>query len=127
MAASTSDVFKVNVDGAISLKGLNIGVGVVTRNDDGALMAGCATQLYGYFDALTTELLAENEGLLFAYDAGFTSIILELDSKSIVDLNVANDACFDRDGTILKEIDILNKSISFLIVKKDFTLPSPMD
>ncbi|TQE05311.1 hypothetical protein C1H46_009086 [Malus baccata] len=64
-------------------------------------MAGCAAQLYGYFDALTTELLAANEGLLSAYDAGFTSIILELDFKSAMDLIVANDIRLDCDNSIL--------------------------
>ena len=87
------------------------------RNDDGAFMAGCATQLYAYFDASTTELLAAKEGLLFAYDAGFTSIIVDLESKSAVDLIVANDVSLVRDGNILEEIEILKKGFGYFSCK----------
>lgn len=50
------------------------------------------------------------EGLLFAHDAGFIAIILELFFKSVVDLIVVNDVCLDKDGRILEAIGILKKS-----------------
>lgn len=58
-------------DGAIFLKGLNRGVGVVIREEDGAFMAGFLRQIHSYFDALTAIWFSAKEGLVFAYDDWF--------------------------------------------------------
>lgn len=64
-------VFKLNVDGAISLKGLNRGVGAVIRDEDEVFMACCSKQDLVCFDASTTELWQQRRDWYLHMTLGF--------------------------------------------------------
>ncbi|KAH7557421.1 hypothetical protein JRO89_XS11G0153300 [Xanthoceras sorbifolium] len=78
--------FKVNVDAAVD-KGKNcIGIGIVIRDDIGAVILATSLVFYGCFDADIVEAKVVLEGLRLANDYGCFSLLVELDAFNVVNL-----------------------------------------
>ena len=76
-------LYKVNYDGAIFVEQARAGIGVVIKNEDGAVMALMAQQLPLPTTVAQVEALAARRALDFALDLGFTRVILEGDLEVI--------------------------------------------
>lgn len=77
----------MNVDAAIRFSNQTAGLGVVIRNSRGKVVAAAVEKvLYkGNVDCMEAE--AVNFGIQVAADANFLPMIIELDSKEVVDLS----------------------------------------
>ena len=78
---------KVNFDGVVFGELNKSGVGVVIRDNNGAVLASCSEKMSQAYKAEETEALAARKTLMFAHELGFQRIILEgdaLDRKSVV-------------------------------------------
>lgn len=60
------------------------GIGAVIRNDKGEVMVGMALPLDTGTYPKHAEIMALQFGLNFAWDAGFSSILVESDSQAVV-------------------------------------------
>ena len=76
-------MYKVNYDGAISVQQVRAGIGVVIRNEDGAVMASMSQQLPLPTIAAMVEALAARKAVEFSVELGLTKVIIEGDSKVI--------------------------------------------
>ncbi|CAL9019814.1 unnamed protein product [Prunus brigantina] len=75
---------KVNIDGSWKTDSLRAGLGVVIRNSDGLFCMGLARP-YRCSSALHAEAAAAIEGLQLAAQHGYEDIVLETDSKALVE------------------------------------------
>nr|POF24766.1 putative ribonuclease h protein [Quercus suber] len=75
--------YKVNYDGAISAQQVKAGIGVIIRNEDGAIMALMIQQLPLPTTVAQVEALATRREVEFALELGMTKVIMEGDSEVI--------------------------------------------
>ena len=75
---------KVNFDGAIFGELNKSGVGVVIRDNNGAVLASCSEKLSQAYKAEETETLAALKALMFTHELGFQRIILEGDALGLI-------------------------------------------
>ena len=78
------DVYKLNFDAAVFSGLERTGIGAITRNDKGEVMATMFAIGPGVESSEEAELLACRRSLEFAVDAGFTSLIIEGDNVNII-------------------------------------------
>ena len=103
-------LYKINYDGAIFAQQARAGIGVVIRNEDGAVMASMAQQLPLPTTVAQVEALAARRAL----DLGFTKVILEGDSEVICkELNKPNPS-LALHGNILQDIKFLSSTLPFI-------------
>ena len=76
-------VFKINVDGAVFADQKEVGVGVIIRDEKGRLEAALSKKLLVPLGAVEAEVVAYEQGLLFARDIGIHNFIIEGDSLII--------------------------------------------
>ena len=76
--------FKLNFDGACFDDGAASGYGAVIRNEKSEVMAPLAAKGGAVWDSEEVEVFACRKALEFAIDAGFMEIILEGDSKLVM-------------------------------------------
>ena len=75
---------KVNFDGAVFGE-LNMScIGVVIRDNNGAVLASCSEKMFQAYKAEETEALAARKALMFAHELGFQSVILEGDALGLI-------------------------------------------
>ncbi|KAM1043861.1 hypothetical protein ACFX13_035833 [Malus domestica] len=60
--------------------------GIVIRNDKGEFRAACSIPLQTHLSVRATEAMAAVMGLQSARDLGFSSVILKMDSKAVVQM-----------------------------------------
>ncbi|XP_075658783.1 uncharacterized protein LOC142628604 [Castanea sativa] len=75
---------KVNFDGTIFEDSNKLGVGVVIKDSNGAVLASCSEQISQAYKAEETEVLAARKALSFAYELGFQNVIPEGDALSVI-------------------------------------------
>ena len=75
---------KVNFDGAVFGESNKSGVGVVIRDNNGAVLVSCSEKLTQAYKAEETEILAARKSLMFAHELGFQRIILEGDALGLI-------------------------------------------
>ncbi|KDO37898.1 hypothetical protein CISIN_1g042834mg, partial [Citrus sinensis] len=78
--------FKVNVDAAIKLSDQTAGLGVIIRDSRGKAVAATVQKVSFRGDVAYMEAAAVNLGIQVAQNAKFLPIIVESDSKEVVDL-----------------------------------------
>lgn len=79
------NIIKVNVDGSSLGNHGPAGFGGLIRNNAGEWICGFSGSC-GYADNLTAEVHAIKHGVELAWDKGFKDVILESDSKCVLDL-----------------------------------------
>ncbi|KAH0980616.1 hypothetical protein GBA52_007793 [Prunus armeniaca] len=112
---------KLNVDGACSTSVWKRGLGAVVRNVHGDLMGAISVPITGCFSAKITELLAIREGLQFAWEAGYDSLVVETDAKNAINDIVSGTEAFGVAGGIINDIHMLSRnfdSLSFVFAPR---------
>ncbi|KAK9020495.1 hypothetical protein V6N11_010518 [Hibiscus sabdariffa] len=112
-------VVKFNFDSAFSLRTGT--TGVVGQNNLGFLMASCSIQHENVADAFMAEALACRQAVWFAKELGFSRVIIEGDSLTVI--KKLNSGAVDRSliCPIVHDIKVLSKdfsSISFCFVRR---------
>ncbi|KAG8480203.1 hypothetical protein CXB51_024901 [Gossypium anomalum] len=92
---SPKDFFKINFDAAVSNR--NIGYGVIVRDADGFVTAGCYAYENKAIDAVWAELKAVTIGMKLASRLNLSKIIMESDNATLI--NTFKNG--DKDVTIL--------------------------
>ncbi|KAK9266575.1 hypothetical protein L1049_021625 [Liquidambar formosana] len=87
------NIYKLNVDGALSLDKSITGIGVVARDHEGEVVAAMGQNFQGNLEPKHVEALAFQCALHFARDIGLRKIIVEGDNLEVVQgiLNVVED------------------------------------
>ena len=80
----SSDLFKINVNGATSENERNSSVRVVIRDVNGKVLAACCSYLQGHYSVEEVEAMAIERGLLLAKELKLPHIILESDALNVV-------------------------------------------
>ncbi|KAL8496613.1 hypothetical protein ACS0TY_020345 [Phlomoides rotata] len=76
-------VVKFNVDAAIFVESKQIGLGMVARDDSGDFVVGRTTVFPGLFKVLEAEIMGVFEAIVWAWDLGFTDIVIEMGAKNV--------------------------------------------
>ncbi|ONH95551.1 hypothetical protein PRUPE_7G076800 [Prunus persica] len=105
---------KLNVDGACSTSVWKRELGAVVRNVHGDLMGAISVPITRCFSAKIIELLAIREGLQFAWEDGYNSLVVELDAKNAINDIVSGTEAFRVAGGIINNIHMLSRNFDFL-------------
>ncbi|KAI5324876.1 hypothetical protein L3X38_033949 [Prunus dulcis] len=97
----------LNVDDACSTSFWKHESGAVVRNVHRDLMGAISIPITGCFSAKITELLAIQDGLQFAWEAGYDSLVVETDTKNAINDIVSSTEAFGVAGGILNDIHII--------------------
>ena len=82
--APQASFVKVNFDGAVFGELNKSSVGVVIRNNNGAVLASCSEKMSQAYKVEETEALVARKALMFAHELGFQSVILEGDALGLI-------------------------------------------
>ena len=82
--APSSDIYKVNFDGALFAAKNSAGLGVVIRNAEGQVMVSLSEKTTLPFTAIEVEAMAARRALTLALETGFQQITLEGDSQTLI-------------------------------------------
>ena len=83
-SAPPAGFVKVNFDGAVFDDANRAGIGVVIRDNYGAVLASCSESIFQAYEAGVTEALAARKALSFAHELGFQNVILEGDALHLI-------------------------------------------
>ncbi|XP_075645666.1 uncharacterized protein LOC142616767 [Castanea sativa] len=75
---------KINFDGAVFNDSNQSGIGVVIRDNNGAVLSSCSEKIHQAYKPDEVEALAALKAVSFALELGFRSAILEGDSLSLI-------------------------------------------
>ncbi|KAL4310628.1 hypothetical protein GQ457_01G034890 [Hibiscus cannabinus] len=78
------NVVKVNFDSAFSHQMLQSVSGVICRDYTGSILAACSLPHNYVRDAFMAEALACHQAVTFAWELGFTRVVLEGDSRTVI-------------------------------------------
>ncbi|CAL8112653.1 unnamed protein product [Prunus armeniaca] len=84
-------------------------------------MGAISVPITGCFSVKVTELLAIQEGLQFAWEAGYDSLVVETDAKNAINDIVSGIGAFGVAGGIINDIHMLSRnfdSLSFVFAPK---------
>ncbi|KAL4362884.1 hypothetical protein GQ457_04G002440 [Hibiscus cannabinus] len=82
--APLENVVKVNFDSAFSHQMLQSVSGVICRDYTGSILAACSLPHNYVRDAFMAEALACHQTVTFAWELGFTRVVLEGDSRTVI-------------------------------------------
>jgi ribonuclease HI len=102
---------------AISSSSKIMGVGVVARNDERAVLAGLSAPVPFVVDPTTAEVMAAWRAVKLGIEMGYQQIILEGDSMLTV--NALNQAapCLSGYGQMIEEIQVILLSFTSFVVR----------
>ena len=83
-----------------------LGIGVVIRNHDGAVMASCAEKLNQTYKVEEIEALAALKALQLANDLGFQNVILEGDSLGLIQALKVEDHNLSPLGLLVEDVKL---------------------
>jgi len=113
----SSGTVKINWDAALCSRRNIMGVGVVARDDTGAVKAALCSYLPYVSDPSVVESLGARKAVELGRDMGFSSIVLEGDAREVV-LGLGNpDACRGSIHNVLQECRSLLEFFQFLECK----------
>ena len=75
---------KINFDEAIFSESNQFRVGVVIRDNNGAVLASCSEKIHQAYKPDEVEALAALKAVTFAHELGFRNVILEGDSLGLI-------------------------------------------
>jgi ribonuclease HI len=114
--------YKVNYDGAVFSDSNAAGIGVIVRNHQGEVMGSLSQRIPFPHSVEALEASAARSAIQFAKDLGFTKIVLEGDSKTVVDAFLLRDPCTTIYGHIIEDIKQTAQSLQsvlFLHTKRE--------
>ncbi|KAL8511140.1 hypothetical protein ACS0TY_017820 [Phlomoides rotata] len=85
MAHAKSWSVKVNVDAILFTRFSEYGVGMVARDATCYFLAGRTIWFLGVISVSEAELVGVYEAILWSYNMGFTSVVIEMDVKVVCD------------------------------------------
>ena len=107
-------MYKVNYDGAISVQQVRAGIGVVIKNEDGAVMASMSQQLPLPTTVAMVEALATRKAVEFALELGLTKVIIEGDLEVICRELQDPSSSLALHGHILQDAKCLSNALQFV-------------
>ena len=96
-------MFKVNFDKAIFREEQKVGVGVITRDEHGRVIASMAGSISLPFSVDAVEAFAAKEALKFDQKRGLLAIVLEGDSMRTIDSLLCEDVSLADIGHLIDE------------------------
>ncbi|XP_062014476.1 uncharacterized protein LOC133731014 [Rosa rugosa] len=108
---------KLNCDGAASDNLGRYGLGFVVRNELGAVLLAAGQIIVNLVSALISELLAIKEGLEMVKERRLSSVEVENDRLSAVQLINHKEKCFVAEGIIVEEIQTLLREVRISVIK----------
>ncbi|KAK9003211.1 hypothetical protein V6N11_060777 [Hibiscus sabdariffa] len=120
--APPESVIKVNFDSSYSSRNASATSGIIARNSQGLIMETCSFPHMNVADAFVAEAYACKQAVGFAKDLGFTKVIIEGDSPTII--KKLNSRKVDRSVVypVIRDIQALFQdfvSISFCFVRRE--------
>uniref|UniRef100_A0A2N9F3X0 Reverse transcriptase domain-containing protein n=1 Tax=Fagus sylvatica TaxID=28930 RepID=A0A2N9F3X0_FAGSY len=116
-----ADVWKLNMACHSSSISSRIGLGILIRDSEGAVMAVLEDSLMRNNELLQVHAKAVLVVLKFAYDVGLRFLLVEVENQELCSLIQAGSPCFDPIGVIVDDICFwipLFSSICFGVSKK---------
>ncbi|XP_041025440.1 uncharacterized protein LOC121265838 [Juglans microcarpa x Juglans regia] len=111
------DMFKANWDAAIDKINSRVGIGVIVRNSEGAVMASLCSSMDLFPDPLLGEAIATRRDSSFCVDLGFQHVILEGDSLLVVKAIQIKEDSWSDSGLVVRDIKILlSKFLSWSVL-----------
>ena len=98
---------KVNFDGATFAGDNKAGLGVVTRNDAGLVMASLSQLILLPFSVIEVEVMAARRALELALECGFQRIVLEGDSEVLYKALQQGNRCLAHHDHLITDIQFL--------------------
>ena len=95
---------KINFDGAVFHSIKSVGIGVVARDWRGNFKGGLCKLVKSPLDAACVEALAAYYAAELGMEMGLTSVILEGDSKSVVEDIRREEPNFSSEGVFIEQI-----------------------
>jgi hypothetical protein len=96
------DWVKVDYDTSTEVPTKRMGIGVVIQDVSGEVQAAM-TQIIPYIsDLVMAESLASWKAVSFCHDSGFTQVIVEVDSQSVVSALCQDMTCMSSNGVIIE-------------------------
>ena len=100
-------MYKLNFDAAVFIDSSTSGVGVMTRNASGQVMAAMSSRGHAVMDSEEVEVLACRRALEFAIEAGFSDLIVEGDNSNVMRSIVSTQADWSQLGNLYEDIRCL--------------------
>ena len=97
---------KVNFDGAVFGELNKSGVGVVIRDNNGAVLASCSEKLTQAYKAEETETLAAQKALMFAHELGFQRVTLEGDALGLIQALKSQEQNLSPLGLLVEDVKL---------------------
>ncbi|KAK2655631.1 hypothetical protein Ddye_008683 [Dipteronia dyeriana] len=99
----------VNCSVLADLGGKRIGIGIIIRNCEGAVIASCAQNIMGIFDGQVAGIMVVYKGILFSFKCGLRLYVFESNCSSVVDRILSGNFLGANVGHILENISNLEK------------------
>ena len=106
------EYYKINFDGALFQADNCAGIGVVIRNGDGQVMASLSQQIPLPSTVIEVEALAACRALILEQEIGFTRVVLEGDSQTLITALKTDSHTLAHFGHIVQDIQYLASSLS---------------
>ena len=97
---------KVNFNGAVFGELNKSGVGVVIRDNNGAVLVSCSEKLTQAYKAEETETLAARKALMFAHELGFQRVILEGDALGLIQALKSQEQNLSPLGSLVEDVKL---------------------
>ena len=97
---------KINFDGAVFSEPNMSGIGVVTKDNNGVVLASCSEKLPQAYKADEIKALAALKALSFAYELGFRSAILEGDSLGLIQALKSKEYSLSPTGLLVEDVKV---------------------
>ena len=114
--------YKANFDGAIFAETSEAGIGVIIRNDQGAVMASLSQRIPYPHSVEAVEAYAARSATQFAIDLGFRDMIFEGDSFKIITALQHHSPCNTQYGHLITDTKTIAQafiSCHYVHVKRD--------
>ena len=97
---------KINFDGAVFSEPKMSDIRVVTRDNNGVVLASCSEKLPQAYKADEIKALAALKALSFAYELGFRSAILEGDSLVLIQALTSKEYSLSPTGLLVEDVKV---------------------
>lgn len=97
-------VCKVNWDAAMDVKNKRVGIGVICRNAEGDILACLCLKIDVVIRPVMAEAYALRRAMVFCLELGLSSVILEGDSKVIVNDTNSKEEVWADYGILIEDM-----------------------
>ncbi|KAK9288545.1 hypothetical protein L1049_017004 [Liquidambar formosana] len=96
--------FKANVDGATFRESRSVGIGVIVRDSAGQVIATVVKHIEGEFPSNVVEALGVQFAVLFVWDLGLQSVMVEGDNLEVINAINSQETNLSALGLILEDV-----------------------